>query len=452
MTIKLTETKLCVFLLALLVFLDMEPFFVWSSVSPLGYTCYTGVILIATCFMAYRIFTKKRIVLSAASERIDDRKRISLFLVLASSLIVLFFFYKVFLSGVVTVTQQPFNMAMLCIHIGLMLFVLQDNITLQQVFLVTKKIFALSLIPAIIVFLLMQIGIVLPHSALVADAGKVAMGESYDLYMGLATMIRTSGVLLNRLCGIYREPGFVGTVGALYFFGDEITLKKWENKVIILAGICTFSLAFVLLMFLGLILRAAGNIQKRSRFITSVALILAVVLGYFIFMSLSLDPGSMFGELQARLEFTDEGLAGDNRFGSSELAVKAYDQFLNSDLKTRLFGYGVDRRTMPGTQISIWQHVHSYKEFVFGFGFIGLVLMIAAIVLIYFVKFKKVPSSSRWHLLVLLAVFLISIYQRYEVMNFHYYCVLFGGAANLALTEHKRLTVSDEACSVSKNE
>ena len=433
----MTESKVNVFLMTLLVFLDMEPFFVWSTVSPFGYRFYTGVILIATLFMVYRVLIKKRIVAGKVPE-IADCRQVNLSLLLASSLVVILLFYEMFFSGVVTETQQPFNMAMLCIHLGLMFFSLQDNITLRRVFILSKRLFAISLIPAILVFFLMQIGVALPFVKLAADAGKDMTGQSYELYMGFATMLRNQGGLLNRLCGMYREPGFVGTIGVLFLFGDKLTFRKWENVIILIAGACTFSLAFVLLFVLGIMLHLVGKLKTRGGFVTGVSLILAIVIGYFSFMSLPLNENSMLGELQGRMEITDEGLAGDNRFGSSEWAVDAYDQFLKSDLKTRLFGYGRDPRVIPGTEISIWQTVHSYKEFVFGFGFLGLILMIASIVFAYWAKFCKVPKASRWQIFVLVLIFMISIYQRYMIINFHYYCVLFGGAANLALMEYEK--------------
>ena len=64
---------------------------------------------------------------------------------------------------------------------------------------------------------------------------------------------------------------------------------------------------------------------------------------------------------------------------------------------------------------------------------LGLLLM--GLVLCTYFKFRNVTGSARWKIFVLLLVFLASIYQRYNVSTFFYYCVLFGGAANLALSE-----------------
>lgn len=438
MEVKLTEFKANVFLLTLLVFLDMEPFFVWNAFSPIGYRIYTTVILISTAFMAYKIFIKK-IVVAGMVPDLTDTTRLRLSLVFASSLIVVLLLYQFFLSGVVTVTQQPVNMAMLCIHLGLMLFALQDCITLRRVFLLTKTVFAISLIPAILVFLLIQIGVYPPSVSIAAGEGVVAEARTYDLFLGVAVMIRSLGVtLLNRLCGVFLEPGFVGTMGVFFLLGDKMTLKKWQNIVILIACAFTFSLAFVLLLLSGILLRLVGNLKNKTTFLLSIILIFALIVGYFVFMSLPLDENTMLGELQARMEITDEGLAGDNRFGSSVWAVDAYEDFLKRDWKTRLFGYGQDPRLIPGTEVSIWMYVHSYKEYIFGFGFIGFGLLLLALVYTFGEKFWRNAAGRKWSIFVLLAVFLISIYQRYMVANFHYYCVLFGGAANLALMDDEK--------------
>ena len=189
MKIKLTESGANVFLLTLLVFLDMDPFFVWSAFSPIGYRIYTSVILIATIFMAYKVFIKK-IVVAGMVPDLEDTMRVRLSLVLASSMVVVLILYEFFLSGVVTETQQPVNMAMLCIHLGLMFFALQDCICLRSVFLWSKTAFAISLIPAIFAFLMIQIGLFPPSVSISEGAGAV---RTYDLFFGSAVMIRQQG-------------------------------------------------------------------------------------------------------------------------------------------------------------------------------------------------------------------------------------------------------------------
>ena len=402
MKLKLSDTNICVFLMTILVFLDMNPYFVWAQVSSMGYRVYTGVVLITTLWLVYVVLNKK--ILVGQTPAVADISRIYAPLFVVSIGIVILFFYKVFLSGVVGGTSQPFNIAMLCIHIGLMAFCLQDHVILRKVFFNSKTIFAITLIPAFIIFILLQLGASIPNTLISADTGKEATGQAYRLYLGVATMLQNQGGLLPRLCGIYREPGFVGTVGAFFLLGDKFTFRKWQNAVIFLASLCTFSVAFFLLIVLGWVLKALVGAKNKNRATMGIFAVALLVVGYFVFMSLPLDPNSQIGELQARLEITDQGLAGDNRM--DEYADAAYDSFLQSDLKTVLLGYGNDARTVPGTNYSIWQNTHSYKEFVFSFGFLGFGILILFLVLAVFTKYKNVHGVNKRNILIFLILIL----------------------------------------------
>lgn len=441
MKIKLTRANVTVFLMCLLVFLNMEPYFVWGHISPIGYKLYTGIIFVTTLAMAL-ISVTKRLVMGRPQE-LTRQNKIPLALVLTSAGFVLLILYQIFLSGAVTRSAQPFNMAMVLIHIGLMLFCLQDHISLQKVFLVTKKIFAATLIPAIIIYILTNIGVPLFSVSLSADAGKELTGQSYELYMGVAVMLKSSGGELPRLCGLFREPGFVGTVGALYLLGDKFNLKKWENLSIFIACICTFSVAFYVLLICGLLLKIVMAATTPKKLVSGILATVLLVSAYLVFINVPLAPSSPFAELQQRLTLTEDGLAGDNRM-TDEYAIAAYESWANSDTKTILLGYGEDTRRIPGTQISIWQKAHSIKEYIFTYGILSLVIMVATFVFSTLVKYSGVKGMPKRYILVLLAVFIFSIYQRYSVCTFFYLCLLFGGASNLALSGNGPQKESDE--------
>jgi len=429
MKFKLSNANICVFLMTMLVFLDMTPYFVWAQVSGLGYKIYTSTILITTVFMLFVVFNKK-LVFGKAPD-LDSKFKIYAPFFAVSFGIVLLFFYKVLFSGVVGGTIQEFNFGMLCIHIGLMAFCLQDNVSLRRVFLNVKTIFAITLIPSVIIFFLLMIGIELPYQIISADMGKVAEGQSYRLYFGVSTMLQGFTDQAHRLCGIYNEPGFVGTVGALFLIGDKITLKKWQNVVILVASLCTFSLAFIIMFLVGLVLHVLLSKQNKKKSIMRIGVVIAILLGYFTFLGLPLDSNTELGKMQQRLDFTEEGIEGDNRM--NEYSDAAYDEFLKSDFKTVMLGYGKDSRKVPGTNYSIWQKAHSYKEFIFNFGVIGLVILLAFFAFALFFKYRNINSIAKRDITVFALVFLISIYQRYGVDTFHYFCLFFGGASNLAL-------------------
>ncbi len=434
MNVKLTGARITSFLMILLVFLDMGPYFVWSEVSSLGYTIYTGMILLTTLEMAFLFCTKRFTV--GYKETLQEEKRIPLLLVAVSMSFVVLILYQMFLSGVVTRTAQPFNVAMIVIHVGLMLFSLQDHISLQKIYLYSKKIFAITLIPAIVIYLFVSVGISLPSVPLSSELREMATGYTYKLFMGVSVMMESSSGELPRLCGLFREPGFVGTLGALYLLGDRFALKKWENAVIFIACIFTFSVAFFLLLVLGLLLKKVVASNTKKGLVSGIVAVVLVVIGYFAFLAIPFPASSPFAQVQERLVITEDGLAGDNRM-TEEYAVAAYENWAESGTKNVLFGYGEDNRKVPGTNRSIWMKAHSVKEYIFNFGVLSLVILCLSFISITLVKYRSVKGIRKRYIIVLLLIFMISIYQRYGVARFCYLCVLFGGASNLALTEER---------------
>lgn len=423
--------KLMEWLLTLLVFLNLQPCFVWSQVFPLLYRAYTGVMLFSTVVLFFSVMQKS--IDSHRTCSIYDTEKIPASTFALSFGIVILFFYEVFLSGVEGGTAQPFNLPMLCIFIGLMLFYLQDSFLLKKVFINVKKIFAITLIPSIIIVVLILLGANLPYQIIAASSGKTLTGQAYRLYMGVGVLLEQNGDLLVRLCGIYTEPGFVGTIGTLMLFGDGLKLKKWDNLLIFISMIFTFSLAFVVLIVCGWLFNQVAKIKNEKYVVTAILSLIIVVIVYFVFMSIPFVPGSELAEFQARLVIDENGLAGDNRI--SGYALEAYEEFLRGDFLTKLFGYGADSRKVPGMNFSIWEGVCSYKEYTFFFGFIGLFYMIGWFIFATLSKFKTVKGFNKKRIIILLIIFVISIYQRYNVTNFYSVCLLFGGCANLAIPD-----------------
>ena len=64
---------------------------------------------------------------------------------------------------------------------------------------------------------------------------------------------------IPRLCGLFNEPGYLGTVAALILIADGCRLRHWGNIVIIIAGGLSLSLAFFMLIVLYFVLRQVKN-------------------------------------------------------------------------------------------------------------------------------------------------------------------------------------------------
>ncbi|MBR5296191.1 MAG: hypothetical protein IKU24_06335 [Clostridia bacterium] len=102
MNVKLTGARITSFLMILLVFLDMQPYFTWAHISSLGYTFYTGMILLTTLEMVFLIASKR--FTAGYTESLKDDKRVPLSLVVCSLGFVVLILYQMFFSGVVTKT------------------------------------------------------------------------------------------------------------------------------------------------------------------------------------------------------------------------------------------------------------------------------------------------------------------------------------------------------------
>lgn len=431
MKINLSKRSMCVFLMTLLVFLDLEPYFVWSHVAPIGYRIYTVVAAVTILYM-FLVVMHKRLRVSGMPS-VQCVRSIPIELFFASMGCIVLLFYQFFLSGWVTETKQPFNLTRILFSVGFMMFILQDHITLKRVFCYAKTIFAISLVPSLVFFALELIGVSLPAVRLATEEGRAASGQFYEVILGIAVRIRSNDGL-NRICGIYSEPGFVGTVSALFLAGDNFNLKRKENRIIAISGLCTFSLAFVVMMVIGYLLHYLGKMKNRKKSMQGMTGVVCLLLVFFLFMSIPFPKGSALSELQARLVFS-ETFFNEERFGGSTSAMRAYDQFIRSDAATILLGYGKDTRVVAGTKTSIWQKVCSYKEYIFYYGMIGFALLISWLVTSVYTKYRDAKGKTWWAILTLLVVFLCSVYQRPEVAYFYYLCLLFGGASNLLLLE-----------------
>jgi hypothetical protein len=107
----------------------------------------------------------------------------------------------------------------------------------------------------------------------------------------------------------------------------------------------------------------------------------------------------------------------DNRV--SGLFTALYEDFWNADVPTRLFGSAHDVAILVNTG------TFSYKVLIYAYGMFGVAALVAFLA-------AAVTSVSRGKAaFTLLAVFLLSIYQRPNVMELPYLLVLLGGVVQL---------------------
>ena len=212
-----------------------------------------------------------------------------------------------------------------------------------------------------------------------------------------------------RLCGIFNEPGALGTLCAFLFIATYSASKLWQKALLLITGMCTYSLAFYILIFMFV----ACYVLKKSIFNLTWLILLPL-----LFLQLpNIDFGSeRINRFTQRFEISEEkGLEGNNR--SSELYDYEFSKLVqNAQI---IYGYGVGYPVVTfdthGTS--------SYKRYIVDLGFIGFTIFS-----ILWLWGTFLQTKGNKNCLILLLLFFLSVYQRPRALtNLYGYILLFGG-------------------------
>lgn len=209
---------------------------------------------------------------------------------------------------------------------------------------------------------------------------------------------------LPRLCGIFNEPGGLGTVCALLYVATYSYSKLYEKIILLLAIILSFSVAGFLLVF---VFYALHYIRKGWKYFIPLGLLVA-----FVLIAPTIDWGDEFvNNFVARFEITDEGIAGDDRVKPE--FEKLYNEVWNSN--DVFLGKGATYGNDMGTS--------SYKNLIIQFGVFGFGLYF----ILWLFAMLSTTKKNR-DCLILLLLFIISLYQRPVPITSSYgYVLLIGG-------------------------
>lgn len=278
----------------------------------------------------------------------------------------------------------------------------------KSVFRIFLNIFAISLVPAIIYNLFNIIGIQIKCDYIQStQAIKNFIEQHYKHYFGC--VFRESiyySPRIKQLCGMYDEPGLVGTISALLLCACKFDFKRYKSLIIILIGGCmSMSLAFFMLCAIYYIYYCFSikNKKQLNRIILVVLLFLSVI---FV-----LRDNPVFKEKVIE-RFSLSYLTNNNRV-SDEFA-KEFEKFLSGN--NIFFGLG------NGNPIFDTVDAASYKVLIYNIGIIGFLLLIG-----WFLYWGIVYSQKNKSSLIFALIFLISIYQRPWIIYMYYILIYFGG-------------------------
>lgn len=255
----------------------------------------------------------------------------------------------------------------------------------------------------------LNINIGFKEVSIYSELAGTYMGRNYVKW-GIFAIYKDAVEL--RLCGIFNEPGALGTICALFLIATFRYSKLWQKLLLIITGFLTFSFAFYLMLFA---FSACYLVRKNVK---NVVLLIFFLIIFLVLPQIDWGNDSV-NIVMERFKVTESGLVGDNRTANG--FDNKYAQMKNSD--KIWFGYGAGNILAAGGL--------SYKQYVVQFGYIGYGLL-----LLLWLIAGVVRARGNKDAYLLLFFFLLSLYQRPGAMVHIYgYILLFGGVEYLLYHE-----------------
>ncbi len=382
----------------------LQPFFVWktfanglfSSIGGIPVRSFIGVLVVVIGLFSFiKRIDKERYILSA-------------WIVFSGGLIV-------FAGGINHILSFEF----LLFLAPAMFIMMNDDIQIDG-YKVFYNVFVFSLIIPMIIYILVHVGANIPYQVLESpETIKTYNGIYYKLYPLAVQWNHNWNPLYYglRFCGIYNEPGVVGTFSALFLCVERYKLKgNWKNIVLFIAGIISFSLAFYLMTIIYFCVRAI-SVKPQRLFI-----LLAIIVAYFAFTNIEISNPSI-QRFQKRIQITSEGIGGDNRTNEDYNAL--FKAGMRASASRLLFGYGVSaiEDELEANNID----ASTYKNLIYDYGVIGFVGQIVWILFFAYHSIYKRNKRDSIFILSFIVVFLINLYQRPFIYSICYYLILVGG-------------------------
>lgn len=411
---KVTINTVLVWILSITAFIQLRPYFVWSTYDNKLLTLLVPLTLIVSgVFISLFILT-------------SNKKINGLTLSTVIFLSIVWIYIK--MRGIDSISFSDFsnNFLLIVIMIG---FFMLDKKDRSEVFNKFLLIFAISLMSAIIIWIFKSIGINLPWKSLqTSHVGKASLGGYYQKYFGSVFLYYPNSTFL-RLSAMYDEPGVVGTFSALFLIADDFRFKRrLRNIIILVGGILSFSMAFYVLIIVG----AAIKSFNKGFFKFSIILVVLII-AFQVLFTMETDNIIITEVFQKRFKIIDGSFSGDNR------AIQSFDyafgEFIHGDSVRVLFGYGNN----AAANNPLMYGSYTYKMLIYDYGIIGFTIYLGWIIY----ATQKMDGFNKKCIL-LMIVFIISIYQRPYVITIPYIFMLFGGYANLKEIENPQFINAEE--------
>lgn len=284
------------------------------------------------------------------------------------------------------------------------LFILLPDDMKRRIFTLFYRLFLVTAVISIFVWICFFLKINIGFQQVAYYSQRENAGFTYYYYRWFIFAIFNE-LTFYRLCGVFNEPGALGTLCALLFICTHKKSTFLEKVILLVTGVLTFSLAFFILVFMYVAIKVCLKNPRNIIFV-----------GVFIMLFLSIPNIDFHNELlnrtAARFKITDTGLAGNNR------TTAAFDYEFKEFIKSSDVWIGRGNGYNVGDRNASWK---SY--YLMPYGIIGTVGMFG----LWLVAALYRCNRSKEELIYIL-LFFASLYQRPNaIQSIWGYVVLFGG-------------------------
>lgn len=292
---------------------------------------------------------------------------------------------------------------LLAILLLIVFLIVNDSIQAQAFEYFKNYLYIISII-GIIIYFSYFIHLPLPHK--IVQYYEVGGADRYIDYT-FGYLYTMKGMI--RLCGLFNEPGYFGTVLALTLCAKQLNMKEKKNIVLFIAGCLTFSVAFIIII-LGYIILLT---YKKPKFL----ILLMILFVSWFFIMPNIKTGIIgIDTIIRRLTIVNGSLLGNNR--KSDGLIKLYEIWKSSN--NLIWGYGggyVKAQLLGKSSVG-----SSFSSYLVNYGIAGVFLLYIPTI-IYSIQISKGNILNFFYII----VFCLSIYQRPNIFSVLYYLLLIGG-------------------------
>lgn len=273
---------------------------------------------------------------------------------------------------------------------------------LKSSYVYFRNFYSIIMLCSLLVLLLLIVGLPIPYNIIPPlNTLKIYDYTAYPFLVipgyGISAVTQ-----IGRFCGPFDEPGVVGTVGVILLYIEKFNLRKWQNIIILISGLISFSLFFYLAT---LVFATYFVFFDNSRFIVKVL----TIIGLTTLLFFSFQNEDMNDYIWNRVQWDSEKstIVGDNR------AIDGLDSYFNKIQGTKVFYWGlglIDKNLMKSFDGSA-----GYRNAILRYGFVS-----SALYCLFFFLFAYKQIGYRREYLLFLLIFITTLYQRPGLLLIHY--------------------------------